>query len=60
MRSRDIVEGEDSEAKIEEEVRAKGDEGPERELRAGVSLWFFLNWCMHGGRTYNGDDFGLD
>ena len=42
MRSRDIVEGEDSEAKIEEEVRAKGDEGPERELRAGVSLWVFF------------------
>jgi hypothetical protein len=34
MRSRDIVEGEDSEAESEEEVRAEGDESPERELRA--------------------------
>lgn len=33
MRGWDIVEGEDAEAEIEEEVGAKGDEGPEWELR---------------------------
>lgn len=59
MRSRDIVEGEDSQAELEEEVRAESNESPERELRAGVSLWFLE--LVHGrGGTYDGDDVGLD
>jgi hypothetical protein len=32
MRLGDIVEGEDAPAKLEEQVRAEGDEAPERDL----------------------------